>query len=98
MHNLEVQNWLNHARSIGYTDKEIRTLMLKAGWNTQQVNEAMTARGLNPGTAAANHKGKVVPRRVEAHGKALFRHYLTIAALIVVGVVVWVVVYWAWQQ
>lgn len=98
MHTLEVQNWLNHARSIGYTDKEIRTLMLKAGWNTAQVNEAMTSRGLSAGTAAANHKGKVVPRRVETHGKALARHYLTVALLIAVSIGVWIVVYWAWKR
>ncbi|MEK7631963.1 MAG: hypothetical protein AAB445_03815 [Patescibacteria group bacterium] len=98
MHNLEIQNWLNHARSIGYTDKDIRTLMLKAGWNSKQVNEAMTSRGLTAGTAAANPKGKMVPRRLETHGKALLRHYLTVALLIAISVIVWVVVYWVWQR
>lgn len=98
MHEVEIQNWLNHARSIGYTDTEIRTMMLKAGWSSKQVNDAMVTRGLAPGTSAANPKGKVVPRRVETHGKALLRHYLTIAILIIVGVGVWVAVYWAWQK
>ncbi|MEK7570190.1 MAG: hypothetical protein AAB515_01980 [Patescibacteria group bacterium] len=98
MHEPEIQNWLNHARSIGYTDSEIRGLMLKAGWSSKQVNETMTARGLSAGTASGNRTGKVVPRRLEQHGKAVARHYLTVGLLIAVSVVVWVVVYWAWQR
>ena len=60
MHEAEFQNWLNHARSVGYTDTEIRTLLLKAGWSYQHVNELMTTRGLTPGSAYPNARGHLV--------------------------------------
>lgn len=60
MHEVDFQNWLNHARSVGYTDTEIRTLLLKAGWSYQHVNELMHERGLTPGSAYPNARGHVV--------------------------------------
>lgn len=60
MHEVEFQNWLNHARSVGYSDTEIRTLLLQAGWQNQHVNELMSVRGLTPGTAYPNARGHVV--------------------------------------
>lgn len=98
MHEAEIQNWLNHARSVGYTDAEIRGLMLKAGWKIQLVNEAMVTRGLSAGSASKNRTGKVVPRRLERHSGELVRHYLTIFILIAVSIVAWVVAYWFWQN
>lgn len=98
MQDAEIQNWLNHARGIGYSDAEIRGLMLKAGWSIAQVNHAMVARGLTPGSASKNRTGKVVPRRLERHSSELVRHYLTILVLITICIVVWVVAYWVWQR
>lgn len=60
MHEVEFQNWLNHARSVGYSDSEIRTLLLQAGWSYQHVNELMAARGLTPGSAYPNPRGHLV--------------------------------------
>lgn len=61
MHNeAQFQNWLNHTRSIGYTDAEIRTILLKAGWSYAHVNELMHTRGLATGSARPNKRGHVV--------------------------------------
>lgn len=61
MHNeAQFQNWLNHTRSIGYTDPEIRSMLLKAGWSYAHVNELMHARGLTPGSAQPTKKGHVI--------------------------------------
>lgn len=61
MHNdTQFQNWLNHTRSIGYTDAEIRTLLLKAGWSYQHVNERMHMRGLEPGSAIPSKRGHII--------------------------------------
>ncbi len=60
MHEVDFQNWLNHARSVGYSDTEIRTLLLKAGWSYQHVNQLMAARGLTPGSAYPNPRGHMV--------------------------------------
>jgi len=98
MHEADIQNWLNHARSVGYTDTELRTLMLKAGWAYQQVNDIMTSRGLAPGSAAANPKGKVVPRRLEKHVEAQMRHYLKIGLAVIFAVATWMFAYWLWQR
>lgn len=81
MHGVEFQNWLNHARSVGYTDTEIRTLLLKAGWPTQQVNELMVARGLTPGTAHPNVRGRIV-------NQAARSPYSTLSISLLIGVAV----------
>ena len=60
MHEVDFQNWLNHARSVGYTDTEIRTLLLKAGWSYQQVNAEMTRRGMEPGSALPGPRGHII--------------------------------------
>lgn len=60
MHEADFQNWLNHARSVGYTDTEIRTLLLQAGWSYQHVNELMHVRGLRPGSAYPDAHGHIV--------------------------------------
>jgi len=80
MHEVEFQNWLNHARSVGYTDTEIRTLLLKAGWSYQHVNELMHARGLTPGSAYPNAHGHMV-KHAPVNARIL------LAITLVVGVV-----------
>lgn len=82
MHEVDFQNWLNHARSVGYTDTEIRTLLLKAGWSIQHVNELMVARGLTPGTAHPNARGRIVNRAARSPYSIL-----GISLLIGVGVI-----------
>ena len=80
MHEVVFQNWLNHARSVGYTDTEVRTLLLKAGWSYQHVNELMTVRGLTPGSAHPNPRGHMV-NHVPANPR------ITLGVTLMIGVV-----------
>jgi hypothetical protein len=82
MHEVEFQNWLNHARSVGYTDTEIRTLLLKAGWSYQQVNDLMHVRGLTPGSAYPNPRGHVV-KPVPVNPRIILGVTLTIGLILV---------------
>ncbi len=81
MHEVEFQNWLNHARSVGYSDTEIRTLLLKAGWPYQHVNELMHTRGLTPGSAYPNARGHMV-KRVPMNPRIIFGVILGIAFIL----------------
>ncbi len=82
MHEADFQNWLNHARSVGYTDTEIRTLLLQAGWSYQHVNELMSSRGLTPGTAYPNARGHMV-KHVPVNPKIILGATLMIVVVLI---------------
>jgi hypothetical protein len=91
MHEADFQNWLNHARSVGYTDTEIRTMLLKAGWSYQHVNELMRERGLTPGTAHPNRRGHVVKHASEQKSIVLGMTMSVGVMLIAVTVLLYIV-------
>ncbi len=94
----EFQNWLNHARSVGYTDEEIRALLLKAGWPIEHVNAEMGRRGLQTGSAASNQKGKVVHGLPKHVAQARSIYFIKLALILLVAAVAWVASIYLWRM